>query len=97
MTNAKTIIGIALFMMLMVVLVDSLGLTSTNEIVVPGTTGETEGPLRQIWSFVVTFYSIMTFQLVGVPALVNLFIFTPLAFGVIYIIVNILKDVVPFT
>ena len=97
MTNIKSIMAIALFMMLVVVMVDSLGLAATNDVAIPGATGETLGPIRQIWSFVTTFYSIMTFQLVGVPGLVNTFIFVPLAFGVIYIIVTVLKDIVPFT
>jgi hypothetical protein len=50
-----------------------------------------------ILSFLSTFFDILTFQLDGIPVLVNLLFFFPITVGVVFIIVEIVKDIIPFT
>lgn len=43
------------------------------------------------FSFIGTFFQILTFNLSGVPALVNLLFFVPISAGMIYIITSLIR------
>jgi len=50
-----------------------------------------------VLSFIQTFFDIMTFNLDGIPPVVNLLFFLPITIGMVYVIAGIVKDIIPFT
>ena len=50
-----------------------------------------------VLSFMRTFFDILTFQLDGIPPIINLLFFLPISIGMVYVIAEIVKDMIPFT
>ena len=50
-----------------------------------------------IWSMLSTYIRIMGFRIQGIPAIVNLLVFYPLSGILLYLIAEIIKDIIPFT
>ena len=50
-----------------------------------------------IFSMASTFFSILTFQIDGLPAIINILFFYPLSGAVLYMIIDVVKDLIPFT
>jgi len=50
-----------------------------------------------IWSLFGTFWSLLSFRLSGLPSVINLLVIYPPLIVLIVIIINVLKDVIPFT
>ena len=44
-----------------------------------------------VTSLITVFFRILTFRLVGVPTVINLFLFLPISIGVVYIIIDIIR------
>ena len=84
------------FMFITTIAVDSMeGMNSSGNII-GSLPDEGSGSLSQVLSMLGTFFNMMTFNVSGVPAFFSI-IFWIIAIGMIYIILNILKDVIPFT
>lgn len=79
----------------MTLVAGSISITYTQDIT-SGIATNAEANLSSIIGFIGTFFKILTFQLEGVPFWLNLF-FIPVTMIVIYMIVDVLKDLVPFT
>jgi len=91
-----TIMSIAFFIIFVTLMADSLGLApSTN--IATDLPQEVNANLFGIIRVLRTFFSILTFRLTGVPFVVNLLLFVPITFGTLYLILEIIKDVIPFT
>lgn len=85
------------FLITITVVADSLGVGTDDGFTV---VIEDEPPSEEkttVWSVVDTFWRIITFQVDDFPPALNLIVFMPLTFGIVYIIADILKDLVPFT
>ena len=78
-------------------LADSItGINASGSIIAnPGS--EITADVSGIFRFLTTFFDILTFQLDGIPVLVNLLFFFPITVGMVFIIVEIVKDIIPFT
>lgn len=50
-----------------------------------------------IWSMIGTYTRIMGFRLEGFPAILNLLIFYPLTAVLVYLVAEVVKDIIPFT
>lgn len=50
-----------------------------------------------VLQFMRTFFDILTFQLEGIPPIINLLFFLPISIGMVYVIAEIVKDMIPFT
>jgi hypothetical protein len=96
MNRAMTLMAIAFFIIFVTLMADSLGLATTTNIA-GDLPQEIEGNLSSITRVLRTFFSILTFRLSGVPFVINLLLFVPITFGTIYLILEIVKDVIPFT
>jgi hypothetical protein len=83
------------FLIIVTLTVQSIGYTTTTDIVngIPVTAEVTIGG---VFGFVATFFRILTFQIPELPLFINL-IFIPIVMMVVYMIVDVLKDLVPFT
>lgn len=84
-------------MVALTLLADSIaGIQASNDIVTnPPTniTADVSGILR----FLRTFFDILTFRLEGIPTILNLVFFFPITIGLLFIIVEVVKDIIPFT
>ena len=81
------------FIILTTLVVNSLELDNIDEgIDVPTNIDDSIGSALSI---IGTFMNLLTFQLDAVPTLFNL-VFSIVAMGIIYIIVDIVKDLIPF-
>jgi len=91
---------LVLFILFMTYVVDFASnyentLDSVNPIEeLPGEGSPTSG---SVISLITTFWKIATFQVEGLPALFTVLIFYPCNLIVLYMIIDILKDLVPFT
>jgi hypothetical protein len=86
------------FMMVaLTLLADSItGISATTDIVGNPATN-IEASASGVLSFLRTFFDILTFNLEGIPNMVNLLFFFPITVGLLFIIVEIVKDIIPFT
>ena len=56
-----------------------------------------EATIVSVFSMMSTFFKILTFQIEGFPAILNLLFFYPISAIVLYMSADILKDIIPFT
>lgn len=84
------------FLVIITLVADSVLLT-TSEDLLSGVVVDTTYTSSGIFTMIGTFFKIITFQLPQIPLVVNLLVFYPLSLGIIYMIVDILKDLIPFT
>lgn len=84
-----------LFLVLMTFIADSLSITASVDLVDGVPTGADDS-IGGIFKLMGTFFKLLTFNLPGIPAAFN-FVFIPLTFGVIYMLIDIIKDLIPFT
>lgn len=50
-----------------------------------------------VFTMIGTFFDILTFKIVGLPAILNVLFFYPITIIIGYMVIDILKDLVPFT
>ena len=94
MSKYKLLMIISSYFVLMVLLANSIeGISATEDIVGPGNIGFTSGG---IFGWVGTFLRLTFFQVDGVPLVVNL-PFTILVLPLVYMALEIVKDIIPFT
>ena len=101
-----TVMAIILFIVLTTTLVGLLGFESSNETInsliayeAPTSRsglGNAIGVVEGIFNFIGVFLALFTFSL-PIPDVLNLIIVAPIAGGLLYIAVTILKDLVPLT
>ena len=94
MSKYKLLMIISSYFVLMVLLANSIeGISATEYIVVgPGNIGFTSGG---IFGWIGTFLRLTFFQVEGVPLVVNL-PFTILVLPLVYMALEIVKDIIPF-
>ena len=84
-------------MVSLTLLADSItGIGASTDIVGSPTTN-IDASVSGVLSFIRTFFDILTFNLNGIPVIVNLLFFFPISIGLLFIIVEIVKDIIPFT
>ena len=85
----------ALFMIIMTMLAASISAGSTVNIInnsfPDAPTGSLLNFLGIIGGYLEVFFKMLTFQLTGVPTIINLVIFLPISLGMLFIIVNIIR------
>lgn len=81
------------FLIVVTLYAQGLGLEIEGGLIPPDEFGFSQSGL---YDFVRTFFAIITFRIEGIPLFINL-IFIVIAFGIVYMIVDIVKDVIPFT
>lgn len=96
MNRATTLMAIAFFIIFVTLIANSLGLTPSTDIAgeLPQ---EVDNSISGVFDVIRTFFAIITFRLIGVPFIINLLLFVPITFGTVYLILEIVKDVIPFT
>lgn len=58
---------------------------------------EIDNTVGSVFSFINTWFKMATFSLEGFPAWITAMLFLPLNFMALYMIVDIVKDLIPFT
>ncbi len=97
MSKLSFIIITVFMMVALTLLADSItGISATTDIVGSPATN-IDASASGILSFLRTFFDILTFNLEGIPNMVNLLFFFPISVGLIFIIVEVVKDIIPFT
>lgn len=84
----------ALFMILMTFIAESIDASTTENLADISLSTETPGLLNflgQVWAYLGVFFRMMTFQIDGIPAVFNLFVFLPITFGMLYIVVDTIR------
>lgn len=85
----------ALFMILMTMLAASISAGSSSDIInnafPDAPTGSLLNFLGIIGGYLEIFFKMLTFQLTGIPTLINLLVFLPMSLGMLFIIVNIIR------
>jgi hypothetical protein len=84
----------ALFMILMTFVAESIDASTTERLSDIAISTDTPGVLNfltQVWSYLGVFFRMMTFQINGIPAIFNLFVFLPITFGMLYIVVDTIR------
>lgn len=85
-----------LFLILITLVADSVLLT-TSEDLLNGIVVDEGNNTSSIFRMLDTFFKIITFQIPEVPFILNVLVFYPLSLGIVYMIIDILKDIIPFT
>jgi hypothetical protein len=86
------------FMMVgLTLLADSITGISASTDIVGSPASNIEASASGVLSFLRTFFDILTFNLDGIPTVVNLLFFFPITVGILFIIVEVVKDLIPFT
>lgn len=91
---------IVLWLLLATYLVDVFGLYEAGVTVTGGVDvidSGAEGFLAQIMGLLKMFWDIFSFKVVGLPPIVVVIFFTAPAFVVAFMLIDIIKDLVPFT
>lgn len=87
-----------LFLFLLIISVVSTSLLYTTSETLVDSLVTTDGTTSaSIFTMIEIFFKIVTFQIPDIPLLLNLFVFQPIGIGMLYTIILILKDLVPFT
>lgn len=95
MTKLQFLLISSTFIIITTLYVNSLGLSDTEN-PVDTLPGEVDNSVDGVLDVLRTFIDLMSFRLDGVPALFNI-IFVIIAIGFLYVLVDTLKDLVPFT
>lgn len=95
MTKLQFLLISSTFIIITTLYVNSLGLSDTEN-PVDTLPGEVDNSVGGVLDVLRTFIDLMSFRLDGVPALFNI-IFVIIAIGFLYVLVDTLKDLVPFT
>lgn len=96
MNKYTTLMVMFLFLIIVTLVADSV-LITTSEDMLGGGIADTGKSSAAIFSMISTYYKIITFQIPSMPFIVNAIVFYPLSFGIVFMIVDILKDLIPFT
>jgi hypothetical protein len=96
MNRFMTLMVMIFFLLLITIVTDSVSM-SYGEGFVSDFSGEPGEDKMTVFSVTKTFWKIITFRIEGFPAALNLLVFMPLTFGIIYIVIDVLKDTIPFT
>lgn len=67
----------------------------SDSLIVPGEPPDLAG--EDVGTMINTFWSMVTFRLEGVPLIINVVFFAPIGVAVIFMIVDVLKHMIPFT
>lgn len=87
---------LVIYLVVATILADATGLT-TSAGLTDGVSNSTSIGVGTILGYFRTFGRMLTFQVTGIPPLVNLIFFTGPTLVIIYILVDIIKDLIPFT
>ena len=96
MNKYMTLMVLVSLLILITVVANSISIGVSSDI----TTGiGTEGgaSISGVLGLLSTFWKLLTFQLVGIPPIFNLLVFMPITFVVLYMIIDVIKDIIPFT
>ena len=96
--NKYTLFGVLLFFLIIVTYIVDVTQTYT---VTGGITerfaSADEVSITSVGSMVKTFFNLMFFQVEGLPVIINLIIFHPIAGVFFFMGLDIIKDLIPFT
>ena len=85
----------ALFMIIMTMLAASISAGATTNIITnsfpDAPTGSILNFLGILGGYLEVFFKMLTFQLTGIPTIINLIIFLPISLGMLFIIINIIR------
>jgi hypothetical protein len=84
------------FLFMVSYLATSLGF-SVNQDITAAQQGFELGSVDGITNVLGTFFNIMLFRVQGIPTFITVIVFYPITFGVIYMVADIAKDLIPFT
>ena len=94
--NRGVLVGVIFLYLLLVAYMSTvMGLTVTDSIAGEPALNTITGDIN-VWDLLGTFFNMLTFQ-VSIPTILNLFLIYPPLIILIWQIVEILKDLVPFT
>lgn len=96
MNRFITLMIMVFFLILITLVADSLGI-AYGEGFIGGFETSPDEEKMSVLSVIRTFWKIITFRVEEFPVILNLLVFMPLTFGIVYIVIDILKDLVPFT
>ena len=87
---------LVILLLLITVTASSVSISASTDITTGLGTGGT-ATVGSVLGMLSTFWKLLTFQLVGIPTLFNLLLFYPISFAVLYMAIDIIKDIIPFT
>lgn len=87
---------LVLFLVIMTYTASSIEATATVDLASDIPTSSNDS-ISGIFKMMGVFFRMLTFQIDGIPVLFGLFVFLPVTFIVIYMLVDIIKDLIPFT
>ena len=94
MNKYSMLLLLIIYLVLSSMMVSALELGGTT-LITPAT--ESSGTLQAVIMFVNGMIAIMFFQVQGVPVFINLLFFFWIPFVIGFMVVDIIKDVIPFT
>lgn len=97
MNKYALVIILAAFLMIVTYAVDvSTSYTLASDINQAASAPENTN-LVTVFSMLGTLFGMLAFQVEGIPVFINLFVFWPISLGLLVLILDIIKDLVPFT
>lgn len=96
MNKFVTLMIMVAFLFAISYLATSLGFT-VNQDITAIETGFEIGSVSGVTDVLGTFFNIMLFRVQGIPTFITVIVFYPITFGIIYMVADIAKDLIPFT
>jgi len=84
------------FLVIMTLVAGAIDETASTNVFVDNINSNPQAPsllkiLGTIWSFLTIFFRMLSFQISGIPVIINILAFYPLTAGVIYMIIDIIR------
>lgn len=84
------------FLVIMTLVAGSIDETASTNILLDSINTNPEAPgllkiLGTIWSYLAIFFRMLTFQISGIPPIINILAFYPITAGVIFMLVDIIR------
>jgi hypothetical protein len=96
MNKFATLMVLILYLVLITIVAGSVSMTTTTDII-GGISVNEEASILSVFGFLGTFFRILTFQITELPILVYVIFIYPPVIGILYMIIDVVKDIIPFT
>jgi len=96
MNKFMTLMILILYLVLITIVAGSVAMTTTTD-VIGGIPVNQEASILNVFGFLGTFFRILTFQITELPMLVYVIFIYPPVIGILYMIIDVVKDIIPFT
>lgn len=96
MDKYKFLFVSVLFIIFITLIANQIEAYNTTQAITGNMPGEAKASIDGVVGFIQTYFNLLTFRIQGFPDILNALIFYPINIVCIYLIAEIIKDIIPF-